>query len=222
LAINESRYLVLDIVAPEATRTVSNVSPTLPSGRAITFLGTLPAANTDAIYGVTLMRSEDPAVRAAIPSVAAIAVQAYAVGARFTLTAPQAVNAGGQAGIYQVKTAFTPAAVTLTAGEAANVFYVGAELRPDYSYQYGNISRLPLQDRYRPEYAYDRTIALEGRVRMESGAAIAVGAALTVEAATGRVVPRSASTQTLIGYAMEAVVGAGEWLAVELRIGRAI
>ncbi len=212
MSYNEQPYLQRAIL--DQTRT-AQISPAIEKGIAVGFNGLVAGAGGP-VYGITTSAEEIPGTRAVVTAPAAIAVQAYAAGARFVLTAPQAINAGGQAGIYQVITGFTPAATTLTAPEALNVFYVGAQLTPDFAYKYGNSSRVHAQDAWRPGYQYYRSLAIRGQVPCQVGAVnIAVGTRLMSDA-NGKMVAHT-GTNSVVGYAVTAGL-ANEWITVELRL----
>jgi hypothetical protein len=200
----------------ESVRTVSLADPaSAPEfGRFVTVTGAYPGAG-QFIFGSTIHEREvgvSPFLPA--PSVPGVATQAYAVGARFTLTAPQAANVGGRAGIYQVRTAFTPAAVTLTANEGANVFYIGAALQPNVRTQQGQTSTTPVFPAFDTSN-YQRNIAVctQGMVVVEAGAAVAVGANVDSDT-SGRAI--TAAGTRIRGVALTAAAQAGDFINVEL------
>jgi hypothetical protein len=215
---NYSRYT--NSFIHQNTRTIEIADPALaPEGmRFVNVSGQYPGAS-DAIYGVTLYDRNRPGAFQSAPVVPAITATAKTVGERFTLTAAQAANVGGRAGIYQVRTAFTPAALILTAIEGQNVFYVGSELRPESSLkEYGFNSETPLFPSYdKTSYQKLICVGLSGLLNVEAGVAITkgqyvgsntLGQAITV-AASGRIA----------GIAMNNAA-VGEYVQVEMIVGR--
>lgn len=201
-----NKYLLTQDPVHVITVSTADGSPR-EAGRVLAMDGSYAAGPTAAWVGVTMHNAYGPGVLQTAPTVAAIAVQAYAVGSRFTLTAPQAVNAGGQAGIYQVIAAFTPAATTLTAGEALNVFYVGPALQVNAVYANQNPSLTPLYGTRLKTYQMDHAVLCQGTAIVEVAAAVTVGQLVSVVAASdGRVGP-AAATDRIIGVAKDAATG---------------
>lgn len=196
-------------------RTIQATAYKPEGNRAVRLDATYPAAATDVIHGVTIHDANMPGSIVASPVVAPIvAGTAYAKNARFVLTAAQAVNAGGKAGVYQVATAFTPVAATLTAAEAANVFYVGQELvggmfvdEPSTTPDFGT---------KRSTYQKDIAVCIAGMVVIETGAAIVAGTLVGADT-QGRAIPAAAGAYVL-GVALDAVPTAGKYVRVELRL----
>lgn len=201
----------------EHVRTVSvNPPVAIPEGNRIVKLdGSYPSSATDSPYGVTINDRNRPGNRLALPTVPAITVRAYAKNDRFSLTAAQAANVGGKAGIYQVSTAFTPAATTLSTAEAANVFYVGAALQSNYLVD--NASTTPVFDVYTSTYQRDVAVCIRGIVVVEVGANVAAGGTIVSDNQGRAIASTGAAGEVIIGTALDAGK-LGDFIRLELRV----
>ena len=213
---NYSRYSLSFQHGKVRSIVVSDPSLTPEGFRFVNALGAYPSAS-DVIYGVTIHDRNRPGSFQAVTTVPAITATAKVAGERFTLTVAQAANVGGRAGIYQVRTAFTPAATTLTAAEGLNVFYVGANLKPESAVkEYGFSSETPLMpasDIYNYQKVF--AVAIDGRVIVEAAGAIAVGA--KVDSNTSGQAIIAAGTR-VAGVALTAAVAAGDFIELELGV----
>lgn len=181
-------------------------------GRAVNIFGGYTDGVASAVFGYTIQEARRPGVPQTFAPVPAIAAAtAYTAGTRLTLTAAQAVNIGGQAGIYQVTiatTGFAAAVPTVAEVAASGLVFVGASLQRDYILERYNGSTTPQLNR-----ATAIPVAISGRLTMEAGAALTAGQPVALDA-QGRAIVGTVANR--IGVALTNVSAAGLYVTVEV------